>query len=75
VISFLGSSLDPRIAKCANPACSGVGTLITATNLASPDEGYATAIAIGNDGFPRISYTTLTLNTLKFLKCDTRSCQ
>lgn len=63
-----------KVAKCADAACTSLSS-IAAIFQESADDGYATSIAIGRDGFPAISYVNLTLRNLKFAKCDTRSCE
>ncbi|HRQ65796.1 MAG TPA: hypothetical protein PKZ76_13195 [Xanthomonadaceae bacterium] len=59
-----------RVAKCANPACTGSATL-TFIDTAFP-VGDFNAIAIGNDGVPVISYYGS--GALKFARCANANC-
>ncbi len=64
VISYYDSTNgDLKVAKCANPACTGAATL-TAVDTAG-DVGHYTSIAIGTDGTPVISYWDATNADLK----------
>ena len=74
VISYLDSTnSNLKVAKCVNVSCTGTSTKTTVDNTASV--GYYTAIAIGNDGFPVISYYDGAANgDLKVAKCVNISC-
>jgi hypothetical protein len=73
VISYLdGTNWDLKVAKCINQACTGTST-ITAVDSAD-DVGQGTSIAIGNDGFPVISYKDSTNADLKVAKCINQAC-
>jgi methylthioribose-1-phosphate isomerase len=62
-----------KVAKCANAACTGTSTLTTVDDLADLVGDY-TSIAIGQDGFPVISYQNQTAATLKVAKCVNAAC-
>jgi len=64
--------LDLRVAKCANPACSGTSTLNTVDT--GFDTGLASSIAIGVDGNPIIVYYNNTFADLHAAKCDNWFC-
>ncbi len=63
---------DLKVAKCANPACTGAGT-ITAVDTAG-SVGQSTSLAIGPDGNPVISYYDSTNLDLKVAKCANPTC-
>ena len=77
VISYQNLSTGTlTVAKCANAACTGTAT-ITSVDAAGSGVGYYTAIAIGSDGRPVISYMqlpTLTTGMLKVAKCANAAC-
>ena len=59
VVSYLdGTNANLKVAKCVNAACTGSAT-ITAVDSGG-FVGYFTAIAIGTDGLPVVSYSDLT---------------
>jgi hypothetical protein len=66
------TNIDLKVAKCVNAACTGTSTITTvdATGLV----GWYTSIAIGNDGFPVISYLDTTNDDLKVAKCVNAAC-
>jgi len=67
VISYYDlTNEDLKVAKCVNVSCTGIST-ITSVDTAG-DIGETTSIAIGNDGFPVISYHDLTNDNLKVFK-------
>ncbi len=73
VISYQDiDNADLKVAKCANPACTGAATL-TAVDTAGA-VGEHTSIAIGGDGNPVISYRDATNADLKIAKCITPAC-
>ncbi len=73
VIAYLdGTNNDLRVAKCANPACTGPSTLTTLD--ANGNTGYFTSIAIGTDGNPVVSYYDLTSLDLRVAKCVNPAC-
>ncbi len=75
VISYRDSTADAlKVAQCANAACTGAATITTVDDPANV-VGMHTAIAIGSDGLPVISYRDSTAAALKVAKCGTRSCQ
>ena len=75
VISYLDfTAAALKVARCANAACTGVATITTVDDPAN-SVGFFTAIAIGADGLPVISYFDGTASALKVAKCGTRSCQ
>jgi hypothetical protein len=74
VISYFynlgGPDADLRVAHCSNLLCTSA--TITTVDLAGPDvniTGTDTSIVIGPDGFPLVSYRSMTDNTLKVAHC------
>jgi hypothetical protein len=64
-----------KVAKCVNAACTGSSTITVLDDDPSTDlVGYYTSIAIGQDGFPVISYHNQTARTLKVAKCVNAAC-
>jgi len=63
---------DLRVAKCANPACTGSATITTIDSTG--DTGQDTSIAIGVDGNPIISYYDATAEDLRVAKCANPAC-
>jgi hypothetical protein len=73
VISYNNfTSFDLKVAKCINEACTGTSTITTVDSVG--DVGKTPSIAIGNDGFPVISYEDDTNKNLKVVKCGNISC-
>ena len=73
IISYYDlTAFDLRVAKCANPACTGSATLTTVD--ATGSTGRFTSIAIGVDGNPIISYYDQTVHDLRVAKCDNWFC-
>ena len=62
-----------KYARCANLACTGT-PLIATIDASANDVGQYSAIAIGADGLPVISYYDATLDDLKVLKCGNADC-
>ena len=63
-----------KVAKCANPACSGVATITTVddpTNNLSP---FSTSIALGVDGNPVLAYLDDVTDALLVAKCANPAC-
>lgn len=74
VIAYFDDSADAlKVAKCANPACTGAATITTVDDPPN-SVGSHTSIAIGLDGLPVISYQDFTAGTLKVAKCTNTSC-
>lgn len=74
VVSHLDSTAFAlRISHCANAACTGVATSTTVDDTAS-NVGRYTAIALGADGWPVISYRDDTARALKVAKCANVAC-
>ena len=63
-----------RVTHCGNAACSA-GNLSTTVDDPVNSVGRQSAIAIGTDGLPVISYQDTTAGTLRVIKCGTRTCQ
>jgi len=66
-----------KVVHCNDAACSGEDETITTLNDAAASTGVNTSIAIGNDGYPAISYQDLTSpfeGRLKVAKCNDISC-
>lgn len=61
-----------KVARCANPSCTGTATLTTVDG--SADVGYFSSIAIGADGFPVIGYQDGAAGSLKVAKCSNIAC-
>ncbi len=64
---------DLKVVKCNDWACSGNDETITVVD-ATNDVGRSTSIAIGNDGYPVISYQDSTNDALKVAKCNDLAC-
>jgi hypothetical protein len=62
-----------KVAKCANAACTGAAT-ITTVDDPPVFVGQYTAIAIGSDGLPVISYIDAINAALKVAKCANAAC-
>ena len=61
-----------KVAACANAGCTGTPTI---TTIDSVDVvGYYTSIAIGDNGYPVISYSDFTNGDLKVAACTTTGC-
>jgi hypothetical protein len=74
VISYYDSGTSAlKVAKCANAACTGAATITTVDDPANAVGAY-TAIAIGSDGQPVISYYDFTAGALKVAKCVNAAC-
>lgn len=74
VISHIDRTANAlRVTRCANAACTGSAT---STNVDDPANviTFQTAIAIGSDGLPLISYYDSTANTLKVAHCSDVAC-
>jgi prepilin-type N-terminal cleavage/methylation domain-containing protein len=73
VVSYISNSgKDLKVLKCGSDDCASgnVTSLVdTAGNI-----GQDTAIVIGNDGFPVISYRNESTNELKVVKCTNAFC-
>ena len=63
-----------KVAKCANPACTGSATITTVDDPAN-DVGDYSSIDIGADVLPVISYYDATAGVLKVAKCGAPSCR
>lgn len=63
-----------KVAKCANPSCTGAATITTVDDPPTNGVGLFTSIAIGSDGFPVISYYDETALALKVAKCANAAC-
>ncbi len=81
VVSYLAPYIgfhDLRVAKCDDSACVGGGDTVTTleVNFSGVVTGSETAIILGTDGFPVISYFARPsgVDTLKVAKCDDVGC-
>jgi predicted regulator of Ras-like GTPase activity (Roadblock/LC7/MglB family) len=63
-----------KVAKCASAACTGVATITTVDDPATAGVGSYTAIAIGTDGRPMISYFDSSASALKVAHCADAAC-
>jgi hypothetical protein len=61
-----------KVAKCINAACIGSAWITTVDS--GGDVGQFTAIAIGTDGLPVVSYFDATNGNLKVAKCVNAAC-
>lgn len=73
VISYEeGSAFDIKFVKCGNASCSSGNTLST---IDSPNNvAGRTSIAIGNDGYPVITYNDNSTSSLMVAKCSSATC-
>lgn len=62
-----------KVAKCLNTGCTGTPTL-TIVDSTVVNVGAYTSLAMGQDGYPVISYKDSTNSTMKVAKCGTASC-
>lgn len=62
-----------KVAKCANPACTGAST-ITVVDDPANSVGEYLDLAIGSDGFPVLTYRDDTVGALKTAKCNNAAC-
>jgi hypothetical protein len=62
-----------KVARCANADCTGASTITTVDDPANT-VGAHSAIAIGADGRPVISYHDLTAGALKVARCANADC-
>jgi hypothetical protein len=73
VISYYDSTNDDlKIAACTTADCTNTPTVTTVDS--DGDVGYDTSIAIGNNGYPIISYWDTTNHDLKIAACTTTGC-
>jgi succinyl-CoA synthetase alpha subunit len=73
VISYYDATNgDLKVAKCVNAACTGSATITTVDR--GGNVGFYIAMAIGTDGLPVMSYSDVTNNDLKVLKCSNAAC-
>jgi hypothetical protein len=74
VISYYGNTnRNLKVAKCSNHSCSSSVTLSSVDSMGLAGE-QSTAITIGTDGFPVISYYDGTNGNLKIAKCGNAAC-
>jgi len=62
-----------RVAHCNDAACTGNNELVSIVDDVD-DVGEFSSIAIGDDGFPVISYFDRTAGALKVAKCNDEAC-
>ena len=62
-----------KVAKCANPACTGTAVVTTVDNSAN-NVGRYSSITVPVDGLPVISYADSTAKYLKVAKCANADC-
>jgi hypothetical protein len=62
-----------RVAHCNDTACTGNNELVSIVDDVD-DVGAFNSIAIGDDGFPVISYFDRTAGALKIAKCNDEAC-
>lgn len=73
IISYYDGTGSLKVAHCGNTACSGGNTITTVDNPANR-VGLYTAIAIGADGRPVISYLDFSAEALKVARCANIAC-
>jgi len=75
VISYhrADSNQELKVVHCTNASCSTFDTPISLDTI--DDVGLWTSIAIGNDGFPVISYADFTTRDLKVVHCTDENCE
>ena len=74
VISYWFAGFNQlRVAHCNDAACTGNDELVSIVDDVD-DVGEHNSIAIGNDGFPVISYFNRTAGALKVAKCNDEAC-
>jgi hypothetical protein len=74
VVSYYDSTANTlKVAQCANFNCTGVAT-ITTVDESPTNVGTNTAIAIGVDGLPVISYSYGTASSVRVAQCTTAAC-
>ncbi|UCG78088.1 MAG: hypothetical protein JSV21_11095 [Nitrospirota bacterium] len=71
IIAYNGGSIDLKIAKCLDNACS---TFSITTLDSLGDVGAYSSLTIGADGLPIISYRDITNSSLKVAKCSDVAC-
>lgn len=69
IIAYRDTSANLRVAKCANPDCSG-----TATTTPLGAGGFVASIAIAGDGLPVIVHSTTFAGPSKIVKCGNAAC-
>jgi hypothetical protein len=62
-----------KVAKCVNTGCTGTPTL-TIVDSTVANVGAYTSLAMGQDGYPVISYKDSTNSSLKVAKCGNAAC-
>jgi hypothetical protein len=67
------TGLQLRVAKCGNPGCTAAN-VITTVDGPPNSVGILTAIAVGPDGLPVISYQDMASDAIKVAKCGNPSC-
>ncbi len=73
VIAYFDSTnLDLKVAKCADPACTGAATVTTVD--AEGSVGQFPSLAIGADGIPLITYRADSGASLKLAVCADPTC-
>jgi hypothetical protein len=73
VISYYdATNNDLKVAACTTADCSGTSTITTVDSTGTV--GYYTSIAIGDNGYPVISYYDFTNEDLKVAACTTADC-
>ncbi len=73
VISYEeGSAFDIKVVKCGNASCSSGNTISTIDS--SNNVAGRTSIAIGNDGYPVITYNDNSTSSLMVAKCSSATC-
>jgi len=73
IVAYVDSSNVLKVVHCTNISCSTFGafTILDNSNLVT---GTNVSMAIGNDGFPIISYQDNTLGNLLVIHCTNVSC-
>ena len=75
VISYIEQNIGAlKVMKCNDPACVGNDEVITVVEDTANTLNGQTSIAIGTDGFPIITYSDVSADHLKVVKCDDPAC-
>ncbi len=74
IISYYdGNNSALKVARCNDAGCEGGDETATIVDNAA-QVGWHTSIALGNDGFPVISYYDVSNTALKVAKCNDAAC-
>jgi hypothetical protein len=63
-----------KVAKCGNPSCTAGNIISTVAGSTADRIGEFSAIAVGSDGLPVISFFATTATDLRVAKCNDAAC-